>query len=117
MEKQFCWEICAYFLTKGSLVTKLIATFVSATNIEVGEAEAEENVEMNDMNPDVVNEGITDENEEWEEEKLHTEISEGTNAASVSEDAGIRQFREEDKKEIEVIYQKIQKNYEEGMEL
>lgn len=35
--------------------------------------------------------------------------------ASVFEDAGIRQLSEEEK-QIEVIYQKVQENYEEGIE-
>ena len=39
------------------------------------------------------------------------------NVASVFEDAGIHQLSEEEKNEIEVIYQKIQENYKEGIEL
>ena len=39
------------------------------------------------------------------------------NVVRVFEDAGIRQLNEEEKNEIEVFYQKIQENYEEGTEL
>ena len=45
--------IRAHFPTEGSLMAKLLATFVSAKNSEV--KEAEENGEMNDMDPDDVN--------------------------------------------------------------
>ena len=54
--------VCSHFPTEGSLMAKLLETFVSATNVKV--EEAEENVEINDINPDDVNEGITNENEE-----------------------------------------------------
>ena len=64
-------------------MAKLLATFVSAKNSEV--KEAEENGEMNDIDPDVVNQGTPDENEEWKE-SFHTEISEGRNVASLFED-------------------------------
>ena len=115
--------IRAHFLTEGSLMPKLLGTFVSTTNVKVEEVEAEKveeaevNLEMSDMNPDVVNDGITDENEEWEEESSHTEKSENMNVASVFEDAGIQQLSEEEKNEIGVIYQKMQENYGEGIEL
>ena len=115
--------IRAHFLTDRSFMAKLFAAFVSATNVEVEGAEAyeaeeaEENGEMNDRNPDFVNEGITNENEEWEEESSHTEISESMNVTSVFEDAGIQQLSKEEKSETVVMYQKIQENYEEGTEL
>lgn len=60
-------------------MAKLLATFVSATNVKVEEPvteeveEVEENVKINYMNSDVVNEG-----------------SESINVANVFENAGIR---------------------------
>ena len=48
---------------------------------------------------------------------MRIERSGSTNVASVFEDAVINQLSEEEKSEIEVIYQKIQENYEEGIEL
>ena len=66
-EKAISKAICTHFLTEGSLMAKLFATFVSGKCwVEIAEAEeveeAEENVEMNNIKPDVVNEGITDKN-------------------------------------------------------
>ena len=40
--KRISRAIRAYFLTEGSLMGKLLATFVSATNVKVEEAEAGE---------------------------------------------------------------------------
>lgn len=60
-------------------MAKLLATFVSATNVKVEEPvteeveEVEENVKINYMNSDVVNEG-----------------TESINVANVFENAGIR---------------------------
>ena len=42
---------------------------------------------------------------------MHTERSGSLTVAIVFEDARIRQLSEEEKNEIEVIYQKIQENY------
>ena len=78
-EKAISRAICVHFLTEGSLMAELLATFVSATNVKVEQPvtkeveEVEENVKMNDMNPDVVNEG-----------------TDSMNVASVFEEAGIR---------------------------
>ena len=76
-------------------------------------------LKLNEISPDVIYEETTNENEEWEEEgeNLYTEKSGSMNVASVFENTGIRQFSEEEKNEIEVVYQKIQENYEEGIEL
>ena len=81
--------------------------------------EPEENVELNEISPDVIYEETTNENEEWEEEgeNLHTERSGSMNVVSVFENAGIHQLSEEEKNEIEVIYQETQENYEEGIKL
>ena len=93
--KGISWAIRVRFLTEVSLMAKVLATFISATNVEVEKAEAEEveeaeeNVEMNDMQPDVVNAGMTNKNEKYEEDHSHTEISATMNVASVFEDAGI----------------------------
>ena len=84
MEKQFPGQPVLIF----SVIAKLLATVVSATNVKV--EEANENVEINDINPDVINDGITDENEGWEKESLHTEIPGNMNVVSVFEDARIR---------------------------
>ena len=65
-------------------MVKLLATFASVPNVELEEAEAEEveeaekNVEVNDMKPDV----RTSENVEWEEYS-RTKISESTKVAIV----------------------------------
>ena len=81
--------------------------------------EPEENVELNEISPDVIYEETTNENEEWEEEgeNLHTERSGSMNVVSVFENAGIHQLSEEEKNEIEVIYQETQENYDEGIKL
>ena len=42
---------------------------------------------------------------------MHTERSGSMTVAIVFEDARIRQLSEEEKNEIEVVYQKIQENY------
>lgn len=65
-------------------MVKLLATFASVPNVELEEAEAEEveeaekNVEVNDMKPDV----RTSENVEWEEYS-RTKLSESTKVAIV----------------------------------
>ena len=52
--------IRAHFLTEGSLMTKLLATFVSSTDIDFEETETEkneeteENLELNEISPDVI---------------------------------------------------------------
>ena len=62
----------AHFLTEGSLMAKLLATFVSGTEIEFEETETEkkveteENLELNEISP-VIYEETTNENEKWEE--------------------------------------------------
>ena len=92
------------FLTEGSLMAKLLATFVSASNVEVEEPKAEkveeveENIDINDTSRGFLNEGITNENEEWKEGNSHTEIYESMNVAIVFEDAGIQQLSKGEKK-------------------
>ena len=52
--------IRAHFLTEGSLMAKLLATFVSSTDIDFEETETEkneeteENLELNKISPDVI---------------------------------------------------------------
>ena len=52
--------IRAHFLTEGSLMAKLLATFVSSTDIDFEETETEkneeteENLELNEISPDVI---------------------------------------------------------------
>ena len=85
-------------------MAKPLATFVSGTDVEFEETETEkneeteENLELNEISPDVIYEETTNENEEWEEEgeNLHTERSRSMNIARVFEYAGIRQFSEEE---------------------
>ena len=85
-------------------MAKPLATFVSGTDVEFEETETEkneeteENLELNEISPDVIYEETTNENEEWEEEgeNLHTERSGSMNIARVFEYAGIRQFSEEE---------------------
>ena len=61
-----------HFRTEGSLMAKLLATFVSGTEIEFEETETEkkveteENLELNEISP-VIYEETTNENEKWEE--------------------------------------------------